>query len=297
MESKIHRRYPVGSAKRRTLRSTLRCVQVLLRCTMRSAREKPNDAGGAPATPAGAAAARPGEKPRTGAAPPASAEQTTALAAWYASCCSQLDKQSGCASRLCKHARNTQRSTCPASGTATARRSMGAAPGSVLRSVPQRQSRDASDSPSFAAPAPSCVSTALISAIFASCASAVPSTTPPGPQSMPSTNVLEASLILLPGLCSEFAAALSQQSSSAAALSSAAAALLVGNRGSDDANSDLIVPTHLLVGAPYGRKVTPDNGFSVRFAGAIGTSTQGAKCERLARPDPWRSPFRRVTQR
>ena len=47
-----------------------------------------------------------------------------------------------------------------------------------------------------------------------------------------------------PGLCSEFAAALSQQSSSAAALSSAAAALLVGNRGSDDANSDLIVPTH-----------------------------------------------------
>ena len=39
MESKIHRRYPVGSAKRRTLRSTLRCVQVLLRCTMPSARE------------------------------------------------------------------------------------------------------------------------------------------------------------------------------------------------------------------------------------------------------------------
>ena len=44
-----------------------------------------------------------------------------------------------------------------------------------------------------------------------------------------------------------FAAALSQQSSSAAALSSAAAALLhvVGNRGTDDANSDLIVPTHI----------------------------------------------------
>ena len=41
-----------------------------------------------------------------------------------------------------------------------------------------------------------------------------------------------------------FAAALSQQSSSAAALSSAAAALLVGNRGSDGAYSDLIVPTH-----------------------------------------------------
>ncbi len=39
MESKIHRLYPVGSAKRRTLRSTLRCVQVLLRCTMPSARE------------------------------------------------------------------------------------------------------------------------------------------------------------------------------------------------------------------------------------------------------------------
>ena len=157
MESKIHRRYPVGSAKRRTLRSTLRCVQVLLRCTMPPARElilegkaepgdtvqllwreklndpftqhivlhegkaisglctatrtgggwrcvdsgdgdgkgadewmamdnddpgclrncssvnadmwyKPNDAGGAPATPAGAAAARPKKKQRTGAA-------------------------------------------------------------------------------------------------------------------------------------------------------------------------------------------------------------------------------------
>ena len=39
MESKIHRRYPVGSAKRRTLRSTLRCVQVLLRCTVPPARE------------------------------------------------------------------------------------------------------------------------------------------------------------------------------------------------------------------------------------------------------------------
>ena len=39
MESKIHRRYPVGSAKRRTLRSTLRCVQVLLRCTMPPARK------------------------------------------------------------------------------------------------------------------------------------------------------------------------------------------------------------------------------------------------------------------
>ena len=39
MESKIHRRYPGGRAKRRTLRSTLRCVQVLLRCTMHSARE------------------------------------------------------------------------------------------------------------------------------------------------------------------------------------------------------------------------------------------------------------------
>ena len=35
-----------------------------------------------------------------------------------------------------------------------------------------------------------------------------------------------------------------QQSSSAAALSSAAAALLVGNRGFDDANSDLIVLTY-----------------------------------------------------
>ena len=157
MESKIHRRYPVGSAKRRTLRSTLRCVQVLLRCTVPPARElilegkaepgdtvqllwreklgdpftqhivlhegkatsgpctatrieggwrcvdsgdgdgkgadewvamdnddqecmantfavqqtmwyTPNDAGGAPATPAGAAAARPKKKQRTGAA-------------------------------------------------------------------------------------------------------------------------------------------------------------------------------------------------------------------------------------
>ena len=157
MESKIHRRYPVGSPKRRALRSTLRCVQVLLRCTVPPAREmilggkaepgdtvqllwreklndpftqhivlhegkaisglctatrieggwrcvdsgdgdgkgadewvamdnddpgcrrncssvnadmwyKPNDAGGAPATPAGAAAARPKKKQRTGAA-------------------------------------------------------------------------------------------------------------------------------------------------------------------------------------------------------------------------------------
>ena len=158
MESKIHRRYPVGSPKRRTLRSTLRCVQVLLRCTVPPARElilggkaepgdtvellwrdkldhpftqhivfndegkatsgpctatrteggwrcvdsgdgdgkgadewvamdnddpeclrncssvnadmwyKPNDAGGAPATPAGAAAASPKKKQRTGAA-------------------------------------------------------------------------------------------------------------------------------------------------------------------------------------------------------------------------------------
>ena len=66
------------------------------------------------------------------------------------------------------------------------------------------------------------------------------------PQSMPTIAASASLITLLSGLSlsSEFAAALSQQSSSAAALSSAAAALLVGNRGSDDANSDLIVPTH-----------------------------------------------------
>ena len=49
---------------------------------------------------------------------------------------------------------------------------------------------------------------------------------------------------------SGFAGARLDRGGTLAALSSAAAALLVGNRGSDDANSDLIVPnmnTHMVI--------------------------------------------------
>ena len=148
-----------------------------------------------------------------------------AAAAWGASCRLQLqaDKHGGVVKRSTQRSSSAeQRSAHLSSDTPMALRSIGAAPGSVWRSVPQRQGQDASDSPACAAPAPSCFKTALISASLASSASAVPSTTAPGPQSMASTAWPS---ILLSRLSSEFAAALSQQSSSAAALSSAAAAL------------------------------------------------------------------------